>query len=1596
MYGPGFVRPFTLSGGNQMKKGIFIKTVSLILAGLMLILSAGCVLPGKEEKEPENPLTVISSVSATGNPGTLIPVDSSFSIITNESVSEDYLKSMLALEPETGFTIEKKSDNNYKLIPDEPFEDSSLVRIKAVSGKKTAYEWSFETDGELRVIEAYPHKHADPDTGIEIKFSFMDLENFDECFSIEPEVEGKIVHNGKSRVFIPDEELPEGEYTVTVSGNLRTTQGKTLGKDYVFSFYSAEDYKNDIRIRYSGHGSNDSFRCNEVPKAVVSCQRDVEISVDLRKMDNDTFIGYIEAFLNENYYGFYNCEYDITDSVFEKLEKVDSFTLQPDQAQRSQNMGYDERYFSYPSVYPAGKYVAAFTTPEGFTSYHLFQVSDLSVYSLSVDDSITVWVNNSASGAPEAGCEVLFGDVKKETDKSGVAVFEIKGGKNEESRNDLLIINTADDSFVTCLSSVNQYDQTDYYTDLYMESTLYNPGDTVRVWGCILPRYGKKMPDKVLLNYEDDNYTEVKPDSNGCFTYSFVSTSAPGEYDHIELIAEADHKQIDCNWAGYSVFTYELPKATFTIEADKNAYFAGEDADITVTALAFDGTPQSNTRLVIDVFGDKYYKTTDENGKVALHAENVGGGRDEHYDFVEWDYIRVCLAEDEDTYTNDKYISRVLSSMDYYADAELDGNNTLKVKAYKVDLSEINSMAYIDDIDIYTDDSLYRAEPVDVSFTLKAEESYTKKVPKEEYYDFFSNLSKTDYEYDYVTDTVLSRSLSTSGGSAVIDLEPYRKNDGRISADLTFVENGITVTEYARSYYAGDETKYGFVHSIDVENEEGYNLGDTVRAKITDPEGNAPETVSALFITAAPDKRETFVTSSPEVSFEFDKNYKDGARIFAAFFDGEKVTGTLNSPIISKYDFGLDVSVKPDKESYAPGDEVTLDISVTDKDGNPVSCGGVTNVIDEALFTLAHDSPETELKEWNYFESNEYISTWSPDYKMNEYGGGDGGEQYRTDFEDTPFFETIATGKDGKTKVSFKLPDSVTSWHITVKAIDGEGRNGYVEINVPATLDYYLYTTGTDIFCAKDDICLAAKALSGVPEARGESTFNAVILDMNGTEKSETLTVKAGTGEYAPFNFGKLPEGRYKIRISAQNGEYRDGIEQEISVVSSRVTTGVVTEKKLDGSKLNLDTDYRADICLVDEKYEEYNNIINKLSSLVGSRFDMSVARSFARGWLAGEDHFELFCDGYWYESDDKDENRDIELMAKHYLVFPDSANSDYGGSFSGKFSDEEAGAFTREEQIMFCALLAMENEPVLSSLDKLNNEFDSLTDREKVWLGIAYAAAGQYEKAYKIFGNAYNLLETDNNGNVYYPDDDNYTSEYMTALISLLAFKINAPQGDKLIKTLMQSDYRYYLPAYELIAYVRSYIGDSVKTDSVDIKLGGETINAEFLSTERYHIYLTPAELKTAEFVCNGCSVNAICKYYSSVDTAAYEGKNGTPVEVYVPDRLEKGEMFNISFTVEANDKNNLISFDYVLPAGITCPGKYTLKSDSNYYGVSNRGCELDGRSFRVWLSGSDEYIITVPCKAAFAGDFVLESFAASEGSTVHLSPETNITIME
>lgn len=141
-------------------------------------------------------------------------------------------------------------------------------------------------------------------------------------------------------------------------------------------------------------------------------------------------------------------------------------------------------------------------------------------------------------------------------------------------------------------------------------------------------------------------------------------------------------------------------------------------------------------------------------------------------------------------------------------------------------------------------------------------------------------------------------------------------------------------------------------------------------------------------------------------------------------------------------DTALDITIKPDKEKYEPGDKAKITITAT-SGGKPAAADLSLAAVDESIYQIRYDhTPKMQ----NFFYSK--ISNWvmtSYSYPITVLAGAgkDGKGKVREKFEDTAFWKAdIRTSKDGTAVIEFTLPDNLTTWRLTARGHDRVGRVG--------------------------------------------------------------------------------------------------------------------------------------------------------------------------------------------------------------------------------------------------------------------------------------------------------------------------------------------------------------------------------------------------------------------------------------------------------------------------------------------------------------------------------------------------------------------------
>jgi alpha-2-macroglobulin len=309
----------------------------------------------------------------------------------------------------------------------------------------------------------------------------------------------------------------------------------------------------------------------------------------------------------------------------------------------------------------------------------------------------------------------------------------------------------------------------------------------------------------------------------------------------------------------------------------------------------------------------------------------------------------------------------------------------------------------------------------------------------------------------------------------------------------------------------------------------------------------------------------------------------------------------------------LQIDVQSDAEHYRPRQDATFNIYVRDQQGQPVDAELSIAVVDESIFSIFTDRTPAIFNAFYGPRAKTVSSYYSfgPGrywYSGDRGGGGDEAFTPRSDFPDTAIWiPALRTGSDGEISVTVKLPDSLTSWRVTVKAATASSRVGEASINVETRQDVVLRPVLPAAVMVGDAAQLNAMVYNNTAEPREMN------VSVTGTlfafeSQEQTVTVAPGTSRMVSWNARAIQPGEESLLFYLNAGDgYQDAVRISLPVKSIAVLevmnqTGVL----LDERKLTL---------LVPE------------DAMDSSTIEIELSRSIAGSLLEGLD----FLTGYPY-----------------------------------------------------------------------------------------------------------------------------------------------------------------------------------------------------------------------------------------------------------------------------------------------------------------------------------------------------------------------------
>lgn len=1594
--------------------------------------------------------------------------DSGFILTSDTNLTLDYVKQNVSMRDGVLLNISQLSENKFLLKPSEPLTQNKVYYIDINKSDGNTVTFAFQTRRDFVVTGSLPADTASNvpiDTGIELYFSYPDVKNIDKYFEISPKVSGRFESNGYFTVFIPDNKLEAGTiYTVTVKKGLTASNGLvSLNDNYVFQFETSPDSKITAEP-YPGYLLiNDNwieFGTNEKPvvpfNLYLSNNPDsVDVSLTVYKFETlDAFIKALKEKEKVPVWASYAYSQSKTDTS--GLKKVLEFT------QNFNLRVWQARYMMFPKNLPHGYYLIEMSCDK-LSAQAFMQISDIAAFTICDKDNTLLWLNDIKTGKTVDGAEIYDYLTKNsaKTDKDGLAKLPVATLKKDSPSPELMLYRVKASNGLESLINAGYlyyYGNDSYYSTglnwryFQTDRTLYKPDDTVEFWGYLKSRTDNTSPGKVTIELSKGGYYYpvrmasgiiMPPMSNALETMTINTESGffegrmklpsldPGHYS---LTVKDGDKIISSTYI--SVENYIKPQYKIEITSNKKAVFAGEKMTFEIKASFFDGTPVSNIPLKYNIYGYGYSVdgegVTDANGimKVTYTPTYSNEMQGQCY-FT----INASAAFPETGGIIESYNFYVFANdITFNGRGEINRNQgTVTINVNNVDLSTLND-------EDQTNDN-YTGKPVsNHKVTVKVDQMVWERIETGTEYDAINKVVRKTYEYREKRTTISEGTVKTdSEGVATFKFKADPGKEGYYIAEITTKDNnGRNMKTTAWIYNISNDRIMEYPSDYEyytlTTDKESYKANETVNVRVLKNNKDPLKDMRTLFVQARNGIQGYTVAPQPELNQPFPANFAPNYYLEGIVFNGKGYIATsANIP----YDYSekeLKLEVTTDKNSYKPGDNMTIYVKVTDINGEPVPAKVNLSMVDEALLKLSgqHINPLSELYSW--IGDGIIRSTFNRQSDRGGYGivedkaaeaaapvpsaapmdngkradmaaGTQSVTAVRSEFKDTALFKTISLDENGLGSYTFKLPDNVTSFSLGAAAVSSDLYAGSQIQSAKVSMPFFINDALSLDYLEGDKPYIGLTAYGDILKQNEKVDFEVTVKEL--PEFNKKIKAKAFERVYAELP--ALKEGTYTITMRAVSGSgSEDAISRTINVYSSyRTIESSVMKKLASGMEIAAGKTGITTLIFTDAGRGSLINSLHSLAWQYGNRLDQKLTANYARKLLKEvikNDNYiiqPVEVEPAAYRNEDGGygilpySGTELKLSALAAPLLKDITDT---SSLKMYFYTEIASGKGVQAPALYG--LAELGEPVLVEINKAA-AIENLALEDYIFIGLAYEAIGDYAKAEEIYNTRIspNLERKDPYIRVKINGKNTDASYSQTALAAVLASRIDSPDAPKLYKYAENNYSKILYTGIEEVLYLADRMKKLNDTEaSFEYSFNG-AVNKVDLSDGHCEVIKVPS-VKTGELeiinvkgdvnvlslftapytnrVNNEPGITITRKYYN-----ASTGKQTTKFKANDIVRVE------ITYKIDDTAIDSVYEISDYAPAGLkplSNPWNYGFR---DMFGCWYRQFEGQKVTFVVGRGEADPKPLVYYARVASPGEYTAEGTVA-QGSMVKTSIKT------
>jgi uncharacterized protein YfaS (alpha-2-macroglobulin family) len=732
---------------------------------------------------------------------------------------------------------------------------------------------------------------------------------------------------------------------------------------------------------------------------------------------------------------------------------------------------------------------------------------------------------------------------------------------------------------------------------VYTDRPVYRPEQKVYFKGIVrlLTEGGYVTPAtrtaSVKITDQDNNEIfnkELPISSRGSFSGEVdLAAGAPlGFYSVVATIGGAEAR------GSFEVAEYKKPEFKVKVTTPKNFVPVGERTRFIVEAKYFFGAPVSNGDVKYYVYRSRYHHWwfSDEDDA------GIGGSEDEESDDEEgyYGYGNDMVKEGEGrldangrlevTFDVPPMDEKQPYDFTYRLEAQVTDSSRRQMegkagfvgtRGKTVVFAHPERYVYYQDdnarIKIKTSD--YEGRPVQSKVALKfVEVKYEKTEEKDG--------DQTYVRYKPVKRDLSSAEVTTNAqGEAVYDY--HIPITGSIQIETSVYENGKRIPSDAGFIYAADRNNrwsdwayrdYGSIKLIP--DKKSYRPGETARVLAMLPAERAHLLVTTEMMNVMDVQRVDAGARAVMIDVKIEEKFVPNFYLSVAYVrDGEMFESSKSITVPARNKF-LNIEVIPDKKEYKPRDPASYTVIARNADGSPASGVEVSmGVVDEAIYSIRPDTSGDIRRAFYGARYNRVETHFSTAYNFTGYSGSKKMELaankrsyqladfksesqlvdpkfIRKEFKDTAFWKPdVVTGADGKATVKFNLPDNLTTWRATARAVTDDLRVGSIVSRVVSRKDLILRLE-TPRFMTEGDTVTVSGVVHNYLDSEKVTQIELKVVGANLLDTAQqTVTISKQGEQRIDWRITASQLGNVTLLATAKTNVESDGVELPLPVV---------------------------------------------------------------------------------------------------------------------------------------------------------------------------------------------------------------------------------------------------------------------------------------------------------------------------------------------------------------------------------------------------------------------------------------------------------------